>query len=77
MGSRDVIGSVTIDNPWALSYYTHWSKFVKLTINIIARIPVCVGYRWGGVGEGHVMTRSQKSGEYFSGKYRVTIRAFF
>ena len=40
MGSRDVIGNMTIDNPWALSYYTHWSKFVKLTINIL------LGYRY-------------------------------
>ena len=43
----------------------------KINYQHIARIPVCVGERWGVVGGGGTWPPFQKSGKYFSGNYQV------
>jgi len=53
----------------------HTGTICNINYQHIARIPVCVGDRWGVVGEGH-MTPSQKSGKIFFGQLSRKIRAF-
>ena len=71
-------GAWPIDNPWALSYYTHWNNYniCKLNYQHIGKIQVCVGDRWGVVGEGAHNPPPKNREKYFFGQLSRKIRAF-